>query len=411
MPETVSHENSDNIINLDLTEGATTPSIDTQSLDFEIPESNVNLVTSTPYENPVVVPYVESHPDKEDDQETMPNMHITETPVEAKNKKRKHDQVLSLVSEESDNDDLFQFDKKKAKRNKEEEAKTTKPEVATTTNKKVSTKECASTSKQAEGENEKVTNPKGKTPKKSIFSDFLEKTQTKNKPPKESPPKDSENTSSSINKGTRKRPLIQVLGEDDNEDPEDDLFCFGDTQSSKKKCNESLKSKSPTKADDAEEDDLFGFKENKTIDVDEDSSDMQATEQFINAPKPLKKSTSYVVPKPKLLPRTISAIDWISGSLGKIKIKGEINSVVKNETDIKAEDETKPNIDDLNITEDHRKWLDSLKNAIEIQEVSLHTSLKMNEKTHYKWQNQHNTTSDSLNGSRNFKTFVKVGYY
>lgn len=376
--------------------------VNTQSLGFDS-----DVITSTPY-------------DKEDFQETMPNMHISETPVDQP-KKRKIANVLGADSQDSDEEeDLFQFNKKACNRNSE-------PQESNRT---------ATNQSPAFEEDHNQSTAKGRSIKRSMFAGFYEKAQPKAKIPRESSPqsRESEDPSTSTN---RKRPHIQVLGEEDGGD-DDDLFSFGDTQTSKKK-REDIQGN-----DRGEDDDLFAFKEprqpSSTGDDDnqqqqayqnEDSCDMMPTQKFVVVEKPKQANGSYIkMPKPKILPRKISALDWVTGSLGKIKIKND-NTSVKNETtaELKSEcggdgfviknepngDQECPVKNEMNgdddassMSEDHRKWLESLKDAIDIQEVSLHTSMKINERSNYRSKNNHNST-ESLNGTlRNFKTFVKV---
>lgn len=374
--------------------------VNTQSQGFGIPETNVKLVTSTPYD-------MAPPNDSEDMQETMPNMYISETPVEQP-KKRKHINVLSADSQDSDDEELFHFPKKSCNRNAEGE------EPSNVSN-----------------EEQQQAVAKGARPiKRSMFASYNDNSETDSKIMKPSSPLRNDD-GNATNNTNRKRPHIQVLGEEDGEEGDgDDLFCFGDTQTSKKKRT----------AGDEADDDLFAFKDSNKNDQEgstendqnEDSSEvMVSTQKFVVIEKPKPKNYSMIqMPKPKVLPRTISAIDWISGSLGKIKIKNE-NGVtikpepadVKNENingefegknededdEVKIKQEINGNDDEDSITEDHRKWLENMKNAIEIQEISLHNNTKMNERSHYRYRGSNDTTA-SLNGTfRNFKTFVKVG--
>lgn len=356
MPMTIPSETAK-----DLTASQSTQSLAMESIDLEIPETNENLVTSTPYENV-------GKTNENSKEESMAKILITETPVENE-RKRKLNKVTDVDLNESD-DDLFQFQSKKT---------------------------C--------NENKAIdkASPVGKEiSKNNAYSDFLHKTQGDNKTQKDI--KQSEAEASTSGKENRKRPLIQVLNEDDEGD--DDLFSFGDTQKTKKVRKQSI----------GEEEDLFSFndketnKSNKplrTIDVDEDSNDMEPTQQFILLEK-VNKKTKIEMPKPKVLPSKVSALEWISSSLGKMKIKKENSTTdtdtIKTEGDIKTE-----TADELVETDDHRKWLESLKNAIEIQQVSIKVSVKCGEKSHYKFKNQSNNTSENLNGTTsNFKKFVKV---
>ncbi|XP_061391534.1 nibrin-like [Musca vetustissima] len=198
----------------------------TQSMGFAIPETNVNLVTSTPYD-------LAPANDSEDMQETMPNMHISETPVEQP-KKRKIINVLGTESQDSDDEELFQFPKKTCNRNSEQE------KVPNTSN-----------------EEQQQAAAKGARPiKRSMFSSFNDNSESNNKVMRPSSPlrNDDGNATTSTN---RKRPHIQVLGEDDDDvgGDGDDLFCFGDTQTSKKK-----------REDAGNDDDLFAFKDSNKND-------------------------------------------------------------------------------------------------------------------------------------------------
>ncbi|XP_073836392.1 uncharacterized protein [Musca autumnalis] len=384
-----SDSNTARLSSMDVNGGA-----NTQSLNFAAPETNVNLVTSTPYD-------IAPPNDSQDMQETMPNIHISETPVEQP-KKRKHINVLGTESQDSDDEELFQFPKKTCK------------DIA------------ANTSTATEEQQQAAA--KGARPiKRSMFATYNDNSETSSKIMKPSSPLRNDDGGNATTSTNRKRPHIQVLGEEDGDDGEgDDLFCFGDTQTSKKK-----------RADGQNEDELFAFKDSNTNDQSnsetgqtEDSCDvMVSTQKFVVVEKPKAKNYSMIqMPKPKILPRKISAIDWISGSLGKIKIKNENGVAIKTEpSDVKHEnggdgqsssgdgddDEAKikneinGNDDEDAITEDHRKWLENMKNAIEIQEISLHTNMKMNERSHYRYKGGNDTTAN-LNGTvRNFKTFVK----
>ncbi|XP_075164288.1 nibrin [Haematobia irritans] len=368
MPQTVTNSS------MDLNE-----TINTQSL--EVCNKNDHLVASTPY-------------DTEDYQQTMPNMHISETPSECHPKKRKHLNVIEADSQDSD-EELFQFPKKPC--NDENTANL------------ISNKEM----------DQEDSSAKSRTIKRSMFSELGDKSEPQNKIMK--------TTSDEDNNGTnRKRPHIQVLGEEDEAGEEDDLFCFGDSQASKRK-----------RDDGNQDDNLFAFgdsndkEKSDSNDQNEKSCEAIPTQKFVVVVKPKKQDTSSIMPKPKVLPRKISAIDWISGSLGKIKIKNEnvLESAVKTEDEtskntnqpgeeiaVKSEPNDDPEIkteingvDALDVTEEHRQWLESLKNAIEIQEVSIHTNMKMNERSHYRYNKQNSYgSSENMNGSlRNFKTFVK----
>lgn len=213
-------------------------------------------------------------------------------------------------------------------------------------------------------------------------------------------PEDQPTTS----KEPRKRPLIKVLDENDEEN-EDDLFSFGDTQKSKRIRQQNGEE---GKGDD---DDLFTFKERetslkttiKTIEIDEDSNDMESTQKIVV----VAKKPPVQIPKPKTLPQKISLVEWMSSSLGKMNLKKE-NLEVKNEN-IKSDLEIKPDPDEITITEDHRKWLESLKDAIEIQQVSLSNNLKCADKSRYKLKARcSNSEEISNNTILNFKKFVKV---
>lgn len=347
MPLTISHDDM---------------SVDTQTLDLEIPETNEsieinkNLITSTM--------------NNSKDEESMPNMLITETPSDNQRKRR---------LDESGEEDLFQFQSKKPY-NKSPQ-KTAGDDV----------------------DNEMPTTSKAEPNKNDRFSNFLQKTQTKSK-------NKSQTTSNDANKESRKRPHIQVLGEnDEGGDNDEDLFSFGDTQKSKK---------SRPSLNEGEEEELFAFKDKetaqtKTVDVeDEDSTDMIPTQQFVVPEKPTKTKSSIQMPKPKILPRKVSAVDWLTGSMGKIKIKHEDSNLIKDEAEniIKTESVVKSEYD-IELTDDHRKWLESLKDAIEIQQVSLNNTMKLNAKSHYRFKNRSNDNStENLNGTtmKNFKTFVKV---
>ncbi|XP_013112726.2 nibrin [Stomoxys calcitrans] len=360
MPQTVQNTN------VDLTE-----TINTQSLGFEV--SGANVITSTPFDN-------NTGYDKEDFQETMPNMCISETPAEPHPKKRKHINVISADSQDSD-EELFQFPKK------------------------AYTPEDASV--------------KSRPIKRSMFAEHNENSEPQNKIIKtSSEARANDEVGGSTN---RKRPHIQVLGEEDGQGDEDDLFCFGDTQANKKKREG--------------DEDLFAFRDSNAKEESDSNEPVvetwepMQTQKFVVVAKPKKSSSSIVMPKPIPLPRKVSAIDWISGSLGKIKIKNENNVDIKSEVtktiknddgeevEIKTETangeqegEIKQEMNgELDMTEEHRKWLESLKDAIEIQEVSLHTNMKINPRSHYRYNKQnHEQSSENLNGSlRNFKTFVK----
>ncbi|XP_065360588.1 nibrin [Calliphora vicina] len=350
---------------IDLTEEQSTPSLNTESMDLVISETNENMVTSTPFIN---AGNTNPSPNKEE-QSTL------NTPVENQRKRK----VMSVDLNESDEEDLFKFESKKTCNKKDDNGE--KEQV-------VKTVEAKST----------VVEPIKK--QLNTTNVFLQKSQNKTQislnQTEEQP---------STSKENRKRPLIQVLNEED-EGNDDDLFSFGDTQKKK------------ARKENDEEDDLFSFKEKegtttkkpiRTIELDEDSNDMEPTQQFIV----VTKKASIQMPKPKIIPRKISAIEWISGSLGKINIKKENSAVEKNENEdenmVKTESEIKSELDAENtITEDHRKWLESLKDAIEIQQISLNNTIKSVEKSHYKFKNRSNNTADNLNETiPNFKRFVK----
>ncbi|KAI8115646.1 hypothetical protein FF38_07148 [Lucilia cuprina] len=358
---------------IDLTEEHSTPSLNTESMDLVISETNENIVTSTPYVNP---DNINPSPNKEGSGVASES----EKPQENQRKRK----VMSVDLNESDDDDLFQFQSKK------------------TCTKKVDDETIKARATDTEPVQENLN-------KSSTINVFLQKTQNKNKTQSTL---DQTVDQPSTSKETRKRPLIQVLNDDD-EGNDDDLFSFGDTQKKKarKENNE-----------EGEDDDLFSFKEKeaptvakpiRTIEVDEDSNDMEPTQQFIV----VTKKPSIQMPKPKVLPRKISAIEWISSSLGKINIKKENNALIKSENDnenekdniIKTESEIKTEMGaEITITEDHRKWLESLKDAIEIQQVSLNNSMKNSDKSHYKFKNRSNDTTENLNDTvPNFKRFVK----
>ncbi|KAM7356431.1 nibrin isoform 1-T1 [Cochliomyia hominivorax] len=367
---TIPSETLDETEKNDPNDEISTQVFNTGSMDLVISETNENLVTSTPYENP------NAGPNKESISNTK------ETPMENPRKRK----IMSVDLNESDDEDLFQFQSKKSCEDKDKE----KEKFETQSSNNVT-----------------ISENLNKTSNNNVF---LQKTQNKNKTLL-----NQIGEQATTSKENRKRPLIQVLNEDDDAHDDEDLFSFGDTQKTKK-------ARQQTGED--EGDDLFSFKEKKeeeattkkpirTIDVDEDSNDEEPTQQFIV----VTKKPSIQMPKPKILPRKISAIEWISSSLGKINIKKENSGLIKTENDIennteniiKTEAEIKTESDvDATITDGHRKWLESLKDAIEIQQVSLNISMKNSDKSHYKFKNRTNITADNLNETQpNFKRFVK----
>lgn len=377
MPLTVPCETVEESQDGDIHDEQSTISFNTESMDLVISETNENMVTSTPY-----VDAANTNPSS--NKETMSDINITETPMENPRKRK----AMNVDLNESDEGDLFQFQAKKS---------CEKQDI------------------------EKDISPPVKVVKTPTINVFLQKSQNKNKT-LTSPEQTEEQQEASTSKENRKRPLIQVLNEDDdNAGQDDDLFSFGDTQKNKK-------ARQQMEDEDKEGDELFSFKEQeetatkkpiRTIEVDEDSNDMQPTQQFIV----VTKNPTIQMPKPKVLPRKISAIEWISSSLGKINIKKENTGVIKNENDQENENSTENAIKteaeikteegvDISITEGHRKWLESLKDAIEIQQISLNNSMKNSDKSHYKFKSRCNNTTDNLNETQpNFKKFVKVNFW
>lgn len=360
MPLTMPNDSVKDSSQTELTEEQSTPGLNTESMDLVISETNENIVTSTPYIN--------SSPNKG---EPIDMAQTTKTHMENP-KKRK---VMSVNLNESEDQDLFQFQSKKSCIHKDD-----------------------GTEKTDEGVKENLN----RTSNNNVF---LQKTLNRSQVSLNNETVEQPATS----KENRKRPLIQVLNEND-EGGEGDLFSFGDTQKTKK-------SRKHNEKEDA--DNLFSFKEKepsvtgkpiRTIEVDEDSNDMEPTQQIIV----VNKKQPVQMPKPKILPRKISAIEWISSSLGKINIKKENTAIIKNDKDeeniIKTESEIKTDPDaEITISEDHRMWLESLKDAIEIQQVSLNNTLKSTDKSHYKFKNRSINTAENLNDTQsNFKKFVKV---
>lgn len=379
MPMAIPSETAEDFTQVDLTNDQNTQSLDTEAIDLEIPETNENIVSSSPYENT-------DNGEKTPKEESMGKIIITETPI-VNERKRKLNKVMNSDVDESD-DDLFQFHSKKAcNENKTNLKENDRSANISLENKNIMVAE--------------------NTVDKTTSENFLQKIQG-NKSQTDIQQSDEKRLTS--NKENRKRPLIQVLNEDD--EAGDDLFCFGDTQKSKKIRNESNK----------EEEDLFSFKEKETsknkthlhtIDVDEDSNDMEPTQQFIVLEK-VSKKMKVEIPKPKVLPRKVCAIEWISSALGKINIKKENSTALSKEENDTLTSETviKTEIaDDLIGIEEHRKWLKSIENAIEIQQISINTSIKC-DKSHYKFKNRSNNIPENLNGTTtNFKKFVKASTF
>lgn len=406
MSLTVPTESAD--ISIDLTdEQDSIAKTDTATLDLEIPETNEhleinhNLVTSTPYCEPS---NVNTNDSKEE--ESMPDICITETPAQDNQQKRRFNKVNSHDLDESDNEDLFQFQSKKPCLTKDDDKETTDITIPKESTKSISRNHL---------EEDKPTTSKAKLTQNVIFTNFLEKTQkqyTKNKSELSFNESDKSSTTT-----TRKRPHIQVLDENDDANDDEDLFSFGDTQKRKKsRGHEEIPN------NDNEEEDLFGFKEKektknnkqiKTFEIeDEDSNDLKLTQQFVVTEKSAK-SSSVQMPKPKILPRKVSAMDWLTGSLCKIKIKNENSCIKKADDENVIKSETIKNENDLNITEDHRKWLESLNGAIQLHTFSLNNTITPNEKSHYVFKNRSNhNISENLDGTakKNFKTFTKVNF-
>ena len=377
MTMTILSETAEDSTQVDVINDQNTQSLDTEAIDLEIPETNDNIVSSLPNED--------SDIGNKTSKESMGKIIMAETPIDNE-RKRKLDQIMNSDQDESD-DDLFQFHSKKACTESKTNLKETDRSVSNYS------------------ENRDIMTAENTVNNKT--ENFLQKTQG-NKTQTEV--QQSDETTLTSNKENRKRPLIQVLNEDD--EGGDDLFSFGDTQKSKKIRNESNR----------EEEDLFSFKERETIkaktpfhtiDVDEDSNDMEPTQQFFVLEKVSKKK-KIEIPKPKVLPRKVCAIEWISSALGKINIKKENSTASSNEESdtLKTEAVIKTEIaDNLIGIEEHRKWLESIENAIEIQQISINMPIKC-DKSHYKFKNRSNDIPESVNGTTtNFKKFIKASIF
>uniref|UniRef100_A0A1A9WLI0 FHA domain-containing protein n=1 Tax=Glossina brevipalpis TaxID=37001 RepID=A0A1A9WLI0_9MUSC len=320
-------ENAPRTVTIDLT--------DDNGSDFVIPETNESLMAANSHKAKNAV-----------EQESMPSMCITETPLQDNKGKRKHKDIGNN-QDDTDDDDLLKFPKK----------------VRNT----------------LQGGSEANTEERKQQQKEKAAQDAPKKFLGKPKKPSQ-----INKTNEVVTGKTRKRSLIQVLVEDDDNDVNsDDLFNFGDKstqskQSAKKHCRD-------------DDEGLFSFKDRENFNASEsfceDSNDLIPTEEFVTVAK--KTSKIIQLPKPKILPRKVSVSNWLSSSSNDLKYE-------------QKEEDTN------SATEECQNLVELLKDAFQIDKISANNLAKNHLHTHYKYIS---TTKfpcvRAENGTINFKKFVK----
>ncbi|KAH8270081.1 hypothetical protein KR018_003727, partial [Drosophila ironensis] len=282
-----------------------------------------------------------------------------EQQVEMPAKKPKPRQVLSVASDNDDEDNgegPFQFRKT--------------PETA-----------------------KRVASAKPNPPSRISVANFLEKSQPKETIPVGSGPhSQSQSQSQSL---PRKRARLELLNESDSDDC-DNPFNFGDSKKPRKSHEHA------SKADDSNEG-LFNFdSENHNGNLNEDD---MLTEPFPSAVEAKPKS-KYILPQRKELPRRVDVSGWLSCSRLHEDVKPEPNASIKPEEkpDVKLELSVKEESDELDDNKAHLKWLASMNDGIQVRMCNLNITNRSQEEV----DGSVNDSASKYGGRKNFKKFVKT---
>lgn len=186
----------------------------------------------------------------------------------------------------------------------------------------------------------------------------------------------------------RKRTYIQVLDDNSDNNDEDDLFNF--------ECDER-----PAKMARQSNGDYNGDDNEDNKDLAEDFQGISISSKTAAICQTTKSSLYKTFSTESKLPQKYDAQGWLS----KKEIKTE--KLEENEIVIKKE-ESEPDGEE-SLSEEYKKWLDTMKDAVQILKISLNHSHRNGEGEHGRYKYK---PGKELNGTEcgvvNFKTFKKV---
>lgn len=226
----------------------------------------------------------------------------------------------------------------------------------------------------------------------------------------EESPSLSQNLRSTMRPGEGRKRVLQMLNADSDDDDDDavNIYQFGKNSIAKKprRANESENLRKDSANDDDENGgNLFNFSNKRpNKDRSTESSGAETGTEHINVAmpyqRPINNATSLKLSN--ITPIKLTADGWLSRSFKKdLNIAdGENVSVITPSVRIKEE-----KLEDWEMTDEEKKqkWIKSIKNAFEVRKFDANIVRQSHVDV-----TDHSCASSTLNGTKNFKAFVKV---